>query len=192
MKIQKSLIGTCFALLLAIAGLFSVTTARAIEPSCVNEKDLPNFKRVDDKLFRGGQPTREGFICLQKMGIKTIINVRSDKYTGEYIKDLPFKYFQFSMKSNHPTEKGMVWFLKHATAPDNSPKFLHCQAGSHRTGWLVAMYRIMVNGWDRERAIEEMRAKDTGFNDQYPNLVEWIRNADLRKLNNKLLEANGG
>ena len=39
--------------------------------------DIPNFSKVDDTLYRGGQPTEEGMEILKKTGIKTIINLRN-------------------------------------------------------------------------------------------------------------------
>jgi protein tyrosine/serine phosphatase len=36
------------------------------------------------------------------------------------------------------------------------PTLVHCSAGSDRTGLAVAMYRVRVQGWPIERAIEEM------------------------------------
>lgn len=38
---------------------------------------VPNFHKVSEKLYRGGQPTAEGMQQLEKLGIKTIINLRS-------------------------------------------------------------------------------------------------------------------
>ena len=180
-----------FITALATFCLISTSRLYATDVSCVNEHDLPNFKKVDDNLYRGGQPTREGFLCLQKLGIKTVINVRHSDKTAELIEDLPFKYHKFTMEAEEPKTTGLVWFLKNATKEDNSPKFLHCAAGSHRTGWLVAMYRVMVDGWDKERAITEMTADDTGFNNRYPGLVEWVRNSDTKEIQSKLSKADG-
>jgi len=35
---------------------------------------------------------------------------------------------------------------------------IHCFAGEHRTGALVAIYRMEYNGWPNADAIEEMTA----------------------------------
>jgi protein tyrosine/serine phosphatase len=34
---------------------------------------------------------------------------------------------------------------------------MHCEAGSRRTGVAVAAYRILVDGWDADRAIAEAK-----------------------------------
>lgn len=38
---------------------------------------LPNLHKVTEDLYRGAQPTADGIEQLKKMGIKTIINLRS-------------------------------------------------------------------------------------------------------------------
>ena len=37
----------------------------------MDEPGLPNFARVNDHLYRGAQPTAEGFKRLEKLGIRT-------------------------------------------------------------------------------------------------------------------------
>ena len=41
--------------------------------------------------------------------------------------------------------------------PNNQPVFLHCWGGFHRTGIVVAVYRIRHCGWDEETAADELR-----------------------------------
>lgn len=38
---------------------------------------LPNFFKVSDVLYRGAQPEEEGFPELNKLGIKTVVNLRT-------------------------------------------------------------------------------------------------------------------
>jgi protein tyrosine/serine phosphatase len=41
------------------------------------------------------------------------------------------------------------------------PVYVHCAGGRHRTGAMIAVYRITIDGWDMDRAYQEM--KDYGF-----------------------------
>jgi protein tyrosine phosphatase (PTP) superfamily phosphohydrolase (DUF442 family) len=43
------------------------------------EDSLPHFFRVDNQLYRGGQPTLEGFHRLAARGVKTIISLRAQQ-----------------------------------------------------------------------------------------------------------------
>jgi len=40
--------------------------------------DLPNFGQVTNSLYRGAQPSADGFARLQKMGVGLVINFRQD------------------------------------------------------------------------------------------------------------------
>lgn len=46
--------------------------------------------------------------------------------------------------------------------PKNYPILIHCKAGLHRTGVVVALYRQEKNGWSKELALEELKANGFG------------------------------
>src|SRR5438128_1773082 len=37
---------------------------------------IKNFYQIDEHVYRGGQPTEEGFKYLAKIGVKTVIDLR--------------------------------------------------------------------------------------------------------------------
>jgi hypothetical protein len=55
-------------------------------------------------------------------------------------------------------------FLAVLDDPANRPALLHCKAGLHRTGVLVAVYRMEYEGWDAPAAVAELKAH--GFGDR--------------------------
>jgi protein tyrosine/serine phosphatase len=79
-------------------------------------------------------------------------------------------------------DEDVLWFLRIAADPARAPVFLHCQHGADRTGYLVAMYRVVVEGWDRERAIAEMTCDGNGFHPLCRNLIRYVRQADIERL----------
>jgi len=143
---------------------------------------LHNFHKVSDNLYRGAQPTEEGMSQLEKLGIKTIINLRSFHSDRDEIKDAKFNYEHIYMKPWHPEEKEIVRFLKIVTDANLVPVFVHCQHGSDRTGTMCAIYRIAVQNWPKDKAIEEMTKGDFGFHDIWANLIEYIRGLDIEKI----------
>jgi protein-tyrosine phosphatase len=56
--------------------------------------------------------------------------------------------------------------LSAALDPANQPVFVHCEKGEDRTGALVAIYRIVKQGWTPERAYAE--ACSLGLTDWNP------------------------
>src|SRR3977135_1355271 len=60
---------------LAIA-LCSLTLCATGADELGKREGLPNFHRVNENLYRGGQPTGSGVSKLAEIGIKTIIDLR--------------------------------------------------------------------------------------------------------------------
>ena len=55
-----------------------------------------------------------------------------------------------------PTVQQVERFLRLVRDPANGPVLVHCKRGRGRTGIMAAVYRMEVNGWPIERAIQEM------------------------------------
>ncbi|MCF7851695.1 MAG: tyrosine-protein phosphatase [Simkaniaceae bacterium] len=139
---------------------------------------LPNYDIVDgERLHRGGQPHEEGLNALAERGIKTIINLRKDggaRRWGRLMKvNIPFNPFK-------PRDKVVIDFLRVICNKEHHPVFIHCFHGADRTGTLCAIYRIVVQKWDKEKAIAEM--KKYGFHWWHNNLIDYIRNLDIEKI----------
>ena len=78
MKTLRNRLPICLACaLLAIAlgvpASFPQTPAQNPAP-----KGVPNFGEVTAQLFRGGQPTTEGFHALKNFGIEIVVNFRDE------------------------------------------------------------------------------------------------------------------
>src|SRR6266508_783852 len=41
-------------------------------------KGVPNFGKLNDHIWRSGQPTKEGYASLKELGVKTIVNLRKE------------------------------------------------------------------------------------------------------------------
>lgn len=141
---------------------------------------LPNFNKVSDTLYRGAQPTAEGVRQLKAMGIKTIVNLRAMHSDRDEIGDVEIGYEHIPMKTWHPEDEDVVRFLRIVSDPDNAPVFVHCQHGADRTGTMCAVYRIAVQGWTRQDAIEEMVEAGYGFHRIWRSLLtDYIRDLDV-------------
>ena len=117
---------------------------------------LPNFARVSDGLYRGAQPTADGFRRLREMGVKTVVSLRSVHSDRDLLKGTGMRYVRIRCEAWDPDSDEYAAFLKVALAPENQPVFVHCQQGVDRTGVAVASYRMVVQGWTAEAAIAEL------------------------------------
>jgi protein tyrosine/serine phosphatase len=150
------------------------------------EKDgLPNLHRVTDALYRGAQPTEQGFRELRKMGVRTVVSLRSFHSDRKLIGATPLAYEHIYMKAWHPEDEEIVRFLRIVTDPARQPVFLHCQHGADRTGTMCAIYRVVVCGWTKDEAIKEMTEGKFGFWEKWQNLVKYIRELDVDEIRRK-------
>ena len=140
---------------------------------------LENFHRVSDNLYRGAQPDADGFRQLKAMGVKTVVNLRSFSSDRGKIGDTGLGYEHIYMKAWHPETKEVVRFLQIVGDPARRPVFVHCKHGSDRTGTLCAVYRIFIQGWSKEDAIEEMTRGGYGFHRTFDGLPEFLRDLDV-------------
>ncbi len=164
------------------------STAEQRDPSqfTPTEKiDLPgcgNLYKVSDTLYRGEQPTAEGFKELQKLGIKTVVNLRSLHSDRDELEGASLTYEHIRMEAWDPEQDEIEAFLKIVTNPNKQPVFVHCQHGADRTGTMVAIYRVVIEGWDTEKAIDEMRNGPFGFHEIFSGLPKFIEKLDTETL----------
>ena len=62
---------------------------------------------------------------------------------------------------------------------------VHCWHGADRTGMMCAVYRLAVEGWTKEEAIEELTEGGYGFHSVWKNIVPYVRDLDVERLREK-------
>lgn len=120
-------------------------------------RGVPNFAVVSPVLSRGAQPTREGFRQLRERGIRTVVALRWLHDNDAALAGLGLNSYQLGVKQWHPENEDVVRAMKVILTPEYQPVFVHCQAGKDRTGLVVAVYRILVDGWSVDDAIAERK-----------------------------------
>jgi protein tyrosine/serine phosphatase len=140
---------------------------------------LPNLFKVSDTLYRGAQPTKEGFSELKKMGIKTIINLREYHTDEKLINGMGFNYFQIPTNTSRPLKDHYQKVLDIINHTDLQPVFVHCHYGADRTGTAVALYRITVQKWGPEEAIRELQEGGYNYHSIYKEIIKFIRNFSI-------------
>ncbi|MBN2429242.1 MAG: dual specificity protein phosphatase family protein [Deltaproteobacteria bacterium] len=143
---------------------------------------VPNLHKVSDNLYRSAQPTAEGMKRLEKLGIETVVNLRSFHSDRDEIGDTGLGYEHIYMKAWHPERKEVVRFLQIVTNPKRTPVLVHCLHGADRTGTMCALYRVAVQGWTKEEAIREMTEGGFNFHSVFGNLPDWIREFDIEAI----------
>lgn len=124
---------------------------------------VPNFQKVNDGVYRGGQPSSGGFKSLAGLGVRTVIDLRP---AGEHSQDREKSWVESSgmhyvsvplrgMSAPSPGDVAKILaILNRASA---GPVFVHCRRGADRTGTIIACYRISHDRWENREALHEAR-----------------------------------
>ena len=141
-------------------------------------KGVGNFGRMNDGLYRGEQPTKDGYAYLEKLGVKTIINFRRHHSSKEEVEEAGMTYLSMPIKadvvgSEPPSDAQVKLFFETVLDPAKQPVYFHCAHGKDRTGTMAALYRIEADGWSATEAMEEMQAFD--YHDIYKDLIAFVR-----------------
>lgn len=139
----------------------------------------PNLHQVSSTLYRSAQPSAEGMRNLQGLGIKTVINLRAFHSDRDELAGIKLSDEHIFMKTWHPEREDVVRFLRVVTDPARAPVLVHCQHGADRTGTMVAIYRVAVQGWSMDDAVLEMTQGGFGFHEVWVNLVPWLHALDI-------------
>ncbi len=174
--------GVCLILLVSLGHLDASYADSSKWAVPVKVEGVPGLFRVTPNLYRSGEPTLQGLLNLKAMGIKTVINLRDFHSDRQEVLAAGLQYERIHMKAWFPLESVAVRFLKIVTDPKRAPVLVHCWLSSDRSGSLIAIYRIAVQGWTKEEAIEEMMEGDYGFHRILIDLPFWVNIADIDRI----------
>ncbi len=175
---------------IAIAVISMLVASASLAQEKAGYSDLPNFHKVNEQLYRGGQPKSGGVKKLAELGIKTIVNLRgSDETTRAEeaeARAAGLAYFNIPLPGfSRPTHAQVARVMAIIENEGNGPVFIHCRRGSDRTGTVVAIYRISQHNWTASQAMNE--AKRLGLSWFEFGMKDYIsdyyrdRNADNQK-----------
>jgi len=158
-----------------------------------------NLRVVDDGvLYRSGQMSRAGFerVCRER-GIGTVVKLREanddkdvaqDTAQQQYCEGHGIAFLRFPQADWSPAggvipgDANVRRFVDLMADPAVAkPVLVHCFAGIHRTGPLVAAYRMEFNGWANEDAVAEMTSMGTVRTTFADNLLTYLRTYTPRR-----------
>lgn len=167
------------ALLIALA---CVTGTAGCHASNKYEIGISNFQEVIPGVYRGGQPTPEGWAFLKSKGIKTVLKLdfESEGSDAEALK-LGMTVVD---ASGPPSDLGNVLgapeperirLAIHTLQNETLwPIYVHCLHGQDRTGLIVGLFRVLHEHKSKAAAYAEMRR--LGFHRSLHGLREvWER-----------------
>jgi tyrosine-protein phosphatase SIW14 len=162
--------------------------AAALPVLAASAPGIKNFDQVDAHVYRGAQPSDEGFRYLASIGVKTVIDLREPgeraRNEERVVKAAGMSYINVPMTGlTPPTEAEIAKLLPILEDANSGPVFVHCWRGADRTGAVIAAYHIDHDQWDNGRALRDAKSHSMAFF-QFPR-QEFIRNFRPRALQAK-------
>lgn len=157
-----------------------IENQKLIEISGENSsRGIPNFQSVTDQIVRGGRPGSGDLANLQnRIGVRTVINLENKQPIIDQERmtatQLGINFYSSPMSAAaRPTDRQVDEILSMLKDPNNFPIFIHCHHGQDRTGMVIGIYRVEVQGWAPAKAYQEML--DLGFHPTISTLDQYFR-----------------
>jgi tyrosine-protein phosphatase SIW14 len=143
-----------------LAGFLAIGPGAAVAPAA---DGVPNFLQVNSRIYRGAQPTDDGFQTIARLGVKTVINLRQEPgqvaAEEKLVSAAGMRYINIPMDDlGAPTDAQMALALAVLANESAGPVFVHCRRGADRTGTVIACYRIAFEHWRNRQALDEARS----------------------------------
>ncbi|WP_438869787.1 dual specificity protein phosphatase family protein [Pseudomonas sp. L1(2025)] len=184
------------ALGLAFMALFTTLQAQADEATSIRSPEWAqpvgnqfNLHQMTPTLYRSALPDSTALPVLQNLKIGTVINFLPES-DAPWLQTSDIKQVQLTYRTNHVDDADVLAALRAIQeAETQGPVLMHCKHGSDRTGLMAAMYRVVIQGWSKEDALNEMTLGGFGSSNGFKDGVRYMMKADVDKLRTAL--ANG-
>ncbi len=147
---------------------------------------MTNCYRIEPDLYRSAQPTRDGFRKLAGLGVKTVLDVAGGLGDTQIAQGTAVTLLHVPMSAFGLRDERVLQALRILADPANRPLVIHCRQGADRTGAIVALYRVVVQGWTKQDAIREMDRGGYHHSFLFGNLDRYVRTADIGALRKAL------
>ncbi|MDB5871488.1 MAG: hypothetical protein JWQ07_930 [Ramlibacter sp.] len=123
---------------------------------------IHKYRAVDDTLATSGQPTVAQLASVAQAGFDTVINLAlhdDPRYSlsdeAGTVRSLGLGYVHIPVQFAAPTEADLLAFFAAMDAHRGDKLWVHC-AANIRVSAFLGLYRVIKQGWTRERAFELM------------------------------------
>jgi protein tyrosine/serine phosphatase len=143
---------------------------------------VPNLHRISPMLFRSEQPTALGMKNLEKLGIRTVVNLRYFNNDDKEVRGTTLRTERTKILTWRIGDKHVIEVMRMLKQSENGPFLIHCQHGADRTGLMSAMYRVLEQGWTPSDALAELTEGGYGYHSMWKNIRRYLESVDVEKL----------
>jgi protein tyrosine/serine phosphatase len=118
------------------------------------------YARVSPTLYRGGEPSARDLGLLRALGVTKIVDLRRESLGGRRAeraeaRRLGIDYVEYPFYGVFGVDLRFLHrILLELEAPSGGAVYVHCDNGRNRTSLVVALHRVVADGWSPEIAWE--------------------------------------
>lgn len=149
----------------------------------MSTQDIFNYRKVDDQLITGGQPTEDHLRSAAEDGFVSVINLAtinpqsSLEDEAGLVRSLGMTYYHIPVVWEHPTEADFDAFEQVMSGRPPGRTLIHCAANFRVTAF-YSLYAMKHLGWSEAQA-DEFRASIWQGSD-YPVWERFIAQMKIR------------
>jgi protein tyrosine/serine phosphatase len=157
----------------AVAAILMLASCAHVDPASAQKES--RIVRVGEGIYRGPRP--DELNELRSLKIRTILNLEDNseavRRESEAAEELGMVMINIPMSQiSRPKTADLLRAVQIIEDRDTHPIYVHCLHGRDRTGFVIAAYNMVHNGWTLERAYQE--ALDKGHNKWfYESILGW-------------------
>ncbi|MFJ5300689.1 dual specificity protein phosphatase family protein [Pseudomonas sp. NPDC088368] len=145
-----------------------------------------NLYQMTPTLYRSRQPDAAAQPLLKQLGVATVLDFIKES-DSKWLSDPSVAQVQIPLQTVHVDDADIIQSLRAIqTAQEKGPVLMHCKHGLDRTGLVAAMYRIVVQGWTKQAALDEMEHGGFGDEDSLKHGIDYINKVDVDALKTAL------
>ena len=144
------------------AGLSLLAQGSKVSPAAV--ANAPNSSAYGSSVYFAGQPAESDLAAYAKLGVKTVVNLRSAQEMEKVGYDeaaaaskAGMKYIHVPTGGTAPSDAELAKIFLALDQSDSAKVLMHC-ASSNRVGMVWSIYRGIKQGLSEEDAIAEGKA----------------------------------
>ncbi|MEG2030284.1 MAG: dual specificity protein phosphatase family protein [Janthinobacterium sp.] len=144
---------------------------------------VSNLHQVTPVLYRSAKLDSADVAQLQTLGVKTVISLRSFHSDTQVLDGSGIRAVRIPINTWAIRDKHVIATMRSIRAAEQQgPVLLHCLHGADRTGMMAAMYRMLYQGWPREKAIDELKNGGYGYHAVWKNIESYLKRVDVAAL----------
>lgn len=141
-----------------------------------------NLYQMTPNLYRSALPDQTKLATLSAASVTTVVSFIKDD-DKQWIGDAPMSSVSIPLHADRVTDADVIRVLHVLDeAQAKGAVLMHCKHGRDRTGLMAAMYRMVIQGWSKPEAINEMRTGGYGDPANMEDALVYVEQADPAKI----------